>query len=87
MLAAPENRRETTSSKQEDAPTTTPAADMWSLGAILLYIFTGEVVAHGMTGSSDNCRGRGTVPTQPLEGADQQGELNSILKASEVPRR
>ncbi|KAL8452977.1 hypothetical protein Emag_002063 [Eimeria magna] len=87
MLATRKSRGNRGLSRSEDAPKATPAADMWSLGAILFFIFTGKFVTHGMTDCSNNAHRLDAVTTQPPEGEDQQDDVDSILKTSEVPVR
>ncbi|KAL8452976.1 hypothetical protein Emag_002062 [Eimeria magna] len=87
LLATQKSRGETRLSRSEDAPPATAAADMWSLGAMLFFIFTGKFLAHGMTHFSDNLDGRDTDLAQLPEAQGQKDNLDLILKASEVPDR
>ncbi|KAL8449411.1 hypothetical protein Emed_003062 [Eimeria media] len=87
LHATQKNTDKTELSRLENASTATKAADMWSLGAMLFYIFTGKFVTHDMTDCSEKVHRLESVSTQLAEVEEQQHDVDSILKASGVPVR
>ncbi|KAL8444083.1 hypothetical protein Emed_006370 [Eimeria media] len=87
FLATQKSGGTTRLSKSEDALSAKSAADMWSLGAMLYYVFTGKVLARGTTHSSDDSHGGDNPSAQLPKAEGQEDDLDSILKACAVPAR